>query len=230
VYDSTGEVKPGSPAVVGGLVNGVEIDEDCCIYFTMRRTRLYDGKKFLAGKGGTFGGKEGATPFTGTFVKVRYDKLRMLLEQSIIKLEEKPKRGHDVAGSWADIGGNAWVEGADWLYAGASPIVQSGCSCFSMRSHLDWYKRSYVPESYRHSIGILDTNGNLIMHLGRYGNFDDAPGGPKGAKPGGADIGMVCARYIGGTDNYLCYEDWGEKIVVLKLDYHAGETAAIGAQ
>ena len=28
-----------------------------------------------------------------------------------------------------------------------------------------------MPEAYRHSVGILDTAGNLIMHLGQYGNY-----------------------------------------------------------
>jgi hypothetical protein len=88
----------------------------------------------------------------------------------------------------------------------------------------------YVPESYRHSIGILDTNGNLIMHLGRYANFDSAPGGKDGCKPGGTDIGLTVVRYIGGTDNYLAFEDYGERLVVLKLNYHAEETVGIGNQ
>jgi hypothetical protein len=113
------------------------------------------------------------------------------------------------------------------MFAGTSPVVEGGCICPRMRTHLDWYSRVYVPEGYRHSIGILDTNGNLVMHLGRYANFDTAPGGKDGCRPGGTDIGMTSARYISGTDNYLAYQDWGERIVVLRLEYHAEETAAI---
>jgi hypothetical protein len=92
---------------------------------------------------------------------------------------------------------------------------------------VDWYKRTFVPEAYRHSIGILDTAGNLIMHLGRHANFDSAPGGKSGAKRGESDIGIAMARYISGTDNYLCFEDSGERLVVLKLDYHAEKTVSI---
>ena len=88
--------------------------------------------------------------------------------------------------------------------------------------------RAYVPEMYRHAIGIVDTNGNLIMHLGRYGNFDTVPGGKDGCKPGSDDIRFTAPRYVGGTDNYLAIPDWGEKIVVLKLAYHAEETVGIG--
>jgi hypothetical protein len=42
-----------------------------------------------------------------------------------------------------------------------------------LRVWLDWHKRSFVPEAYRHLIGVLDANGNSILHLGQYGNFDD---------------------------------------------------------
>jgi hypothetical protein len=122
---------------------------------------------------------------------------------------------------------HCWIEGAEWLYAGASPIVPSGCSCPSERLHVDWDKRAYVPEAYRHSVGILDTNGNLITRFGRYANFDNAPGGPAGCKPGETDIGLTCARYLGGTDNYLAFDDWGERIIVLKLNYHAEETVPV---
>jgi hypothetical protein len=125
---------------------------------------------------------------------------------------------------------DCWIEGAEWLYAGASPIVNTGCSCPAQRLHVDWYKRVYAPESYRHSFAILDTNGNLLMHVGQYANFDNAPGGPRGCKPGDTDIGMTAVRYIGGTDNYLAFEDWGERMVVLKLNYHAEESAGISNQ
>ena len=65
------------------------------------------------------------------------------------------------------------MEKAEWIYAGASPIIASGCSCPTQRFHLDWFKRSFVPEAYRHSLGVLDTNGNLIMHLGKYATMKD---------------------------------------------------------
>ncbi len=224
-FDATGEESVKTAAVPGNLLAGVQIDEDGYIYFSMRRTRFVDGKKFLEGKGGMFGGTGGQNPFTGTYVKAKVDTFRLLEKRAIVPMDQPLKRPFDVTG----VGGGAWLEGIEWAYAGASPIVTGGCSCPSMRTHLDWYKRSFVPEIYRHSIGVLDTNGNVIMHLGQYGNFDTAPGGKDGAKPGGTDIGMLAARYIGGTDNYLCFEDWGERLIVLKLDYHAGETAPIAA-
>jgi hypothetical protein len=109
-----------------------------------------------------------------------------------------------------------WVENCRWLYAGASPIVPGGCSCPYLRHHTDWYKRSFVPEAYRHSFGVLDTNGNLLMHLGRYGNADCE------------SVSFSYAPCITGTDNYLCVSDPGnERLVVMRLDYHTRETVQV---
>jgi hypothetical protein len=237
-FDRTGELRKECAVIAGDLVNGVQMDEDRCVTFVSARPRVYGNKTFLSGKGGHFGvPKSKAWPFTGTLIKTKPDaECRIFYKRSPVAMEPLPNRPPDLAaidfpGDQKDNANTfCWIDGAEWLYAGASPIVNSGCSCPAQRHHLDWYKRTYVPEAYRHSFAVLDTNGNLVMHVGRYGNYDNAPGGPKGAKPGGTDIGMTNVRYIGGTDNYLAFEDWGERIVVLKLDYHAEETAAVNVQ
>jgi hypothetical protein len=156
---------------------------------------------------------------------------RVVFANAPVPLEPAPNRPGDLAAVWGDPGGGSgWAEGMEWLYAGASPLVPScgGCSCPRQHLGLDWYKRTYVPEGYRHSIGILDAAGNLIMHLGQYGNFDDAPGGKDGAKPGGDNIGIMSVRFISATDNYLVFGDWAERLVVLKLNYQAEESVGIG--
>lgn len=213
-----------SPAVVGGLIAGAQIDEDGFVYVVMDKTLRRGGKDFLSGCAGHFGSTKKETPFTGILVKARIEKLKILLKKSIIPLEPPPNRQPDFSNP------EGWIEGAEWIYAGASPIVPGSCSCPSSRFHMDWYKRVYVPEAYRHSIEILDTNGNLIMHLGRYGNFDNAPGDKDGCKFGGEDICFIAPRYIGGTDNYLAVPDWGEKIVIMRLNYHAEAVVKIGNQ
>ncbi len=225
-FERTGELRGECAALAGRLMAGVRIDEEGYLYFLHNRPRLVDGKRFLAGRVGRFGDpKYVKSPFTGTFMKVK-PPARVLLAKSVVLMEPAPDRPADLidTGGFADPeGARGWVEGAKWLYAGGSPIVAGGCSCPTSRFHLDWYKRSFVPEAYRHSLAVLDTSGNLIMHLGRYGNHDDA----NAMKPGDTDIPMFLARFIGGTDNYLAFEDWGERLVVLKLDYHAGETAPV---
>jgi hypothetical protein len=92
-----------------------------------------------------------------------------------------------------------------------------------MRIHTDWYKRTFVPEAYRHSIGILDANGNLIMHLGKYGVYGEG-NDREGSKN---DIRMSMVRFVSGTDRYICFEDWHAQVIVLKVAYHAVETTSI---
>jgi hypothetical protein len=198
------------------------MDEDGKLYFTADSTRLFNGKPFLAGRGGLIGSDKRETPFTGTFVKAGEKDVRFLTNKSPIPLgDDKPNRPPDLAGPGVEE--VRWAEGVEWLYAGSSPIVPFQCKCPTQRSHTDWYKRSYVPEMYRHSYGILDTNGNLIMHLGRYGNFDECPSLTGRLE----DVTMVAGRFIGGTDDYVAFPDRGERITVLKLNYHVEESVRI---
>ena len=62
------------------------------------------------------------------------------------------------------------------------------------------------------------------MHLGRYGNFDDVP---TSFGKDGDDIAMSFVNVVSGTDNYLCFPDHGERLVVMKLNYQTEETAGI---
>jgi hypothetical protein len=233
-FDRSGELRQDCAVIAGGIVNGVQIDEDGKLYFAVNRPRLYEEKPFLAGKAGIIGStdpkKRALDPFTGTFIKSRAKNVRMLLKKgSRIPLEQPPARPLEVSGYYYE-GGPCWVEGAKWFYAGASPIIRiDPCRCPQMRSSTDWYKRSFVPEAYRHSIGVLDTNGNLIMHIGTYGNLDSG-NGPKSAIPVGGDgIGVTYLEYLSATDDYLCFQDNTERLVVLRLEYHAEETVAVRA-
>ncbi len=213
--------------IAGALINGVQIDEDGKLYFVTNRPRLFGGTPFLEGRAGIHGGGKAETPWTGTMMKTTGEPARLLFAKAPVPLDPAPSRPPDTGSTWGDPG-PGYAEGMEWLYAGASPIVRSGgCSCPRQHLGLDWYKRTYVPEMYRHSIGVLDTNGNLILHVGQYGNFDDAPGGKNGAKPGSDDIRIMLTRFLSATDNYLVYGDWAEKLVVLRLTYHVEATAGI---
>jgi hypothetical protein len=234
IFNYLGELERECAALMGDLINGVMMDEDHGLYFVWARPRVLDpaGEKyFLAGRGGTFGapkGKGNRNPFTGTLVKAGPGKRCFArLSRSPVPLDELPQRPADVMTvEFSDVFGKrsgAWVEGAEWLYAGASPIVSTGCSCPTQRLHVDWYKRVFVPEVYRRSFGVLDTAGNLVMHLGRCGNFDDA----QKLKPGDTDIPISFIRFVSATDNYICFEDWAERLMVLKIAYHAEETVGI---
>ncbi|MFC1671927.1 hypothetical protein ACFL01_02205, partial [Planctomycetota bacterium] len=200
-YDWNGELRQELAVNAGGLITGVQMDEEGCVYFVANQASLRGGRPFLGGKGGTFGvpgDKRGANPLLGTLMKTNGKKTRFILKHAPVPLEEgAPKRP-------ADLAGDVWVEGMEWLYAGASPMPH-GCSCPTIRSHLDWYKRTFVPEAYRHSFGVLDTAGNLIMHLGKYGNYDSGNGAKSKIPVGGDNIGVYIPRFISGTDNYLVF-------------------------
>jgi hypothetical protein len=231
-FRRTGELWTECAVIAGGLINGTQIDEDGNLYFVAGahgRTRFIAGKPFLSGCAGHYGSEERGTPFTGTLIKSKGQNLRILWNNSLVPLEPLPQRPPDLVDArFGETRTKGWVEGAAWLYAGASPIVATGCSCPTQRLHLDWYKRVYVPEQYRHSIGIVDTEGNLIMHLGKYGNFDSGNGPNSKIRVGDDDIAMSAVRFISGTDNYLVFDDGGERIVVLKLDYHSEAVCSIG--
>ncbi|MFO7898130.1 MAG: hypothetical protein R6V58_03605 [Planctomycetota bacterium] len=235
-YESTGELREECAVIAGGTMAGVQIDEDGYIYFVVLKAKMVDGKPFLFGRGRNAGTDElisryNRHPFTGTLVKGKPTKVRFLYKNARVPLDPVPDRPVDVVGcnpfGAPSLKGGAWIVGAEWTFAGASPLSAGGCTCPSMRFHLDWYKRTFLPEAYRHAIGVLDTAGNLIMHIGRYGNFDSASG-PKSRIPVGGDgVGLTLPRFISGTDNYLCFDDWGERLVVLRLKYHAEQTARI---
>ncbi|MBA4388322.1 MAG: hypothetical protein C0404_10100 [Verrucomicrobia bacterium] len=234
VFDAGGKLKMENAVLAGGIIAGAQIDEDGSVYFVNSRIRLFNNEQFLTGRAGVYGDVSGkkSTPLTGVLVKSKPNtQCKALVEHAVVSMEPVPARPADTVSTGNSGEGKTWYDGAEWIYAGAVPIrVPGGCSCPTQRIHTDWYKRTFVPEAYRHSVGVLDTAGNLILHVGQYGNFDSG-NGPKSKMPVGGDgIGMFLARFLGGTDNYVAFDDRGERLVVLKLNYHAEETAGIGGK
>lgn len=100
------------------------------------------------------------------------------------------------------------------------------------RPALDLYARSFAPEINHRSVAVLDTAGNLILRVGRYGNIDDGvplvpEGGP--AKPralGGDEVALVFPAYLAThSDRRLFIADAGNsRIASVKLAYHTEET------
>lgn len=80
------------------------------------------------------------------------------------------------------------VVGALWRYGGMGTVPTSmasanwgdpACGCHNSRLAVDEYGRVFVPDVFRFSIEVLDSNGNQIDRIGRYGNADSAgPGSP----------------------------------------------------
>ena len=133
----------------------------------------------------------------------------------------------------AQAGVDSWVIGAEWLYGGVGFAGKNaawdggGCCCWNARFSLDYYARSFVPELRHYSVAVLDTNGNLIIRIGTYGNLED--GLPlvkdsivKYAKSiGGDEVSIFHGAYLAThTDKRLFISDQGNaRILSVKLGY-----------
>ena len=85
-----------------------------------------------------------------------------------------------------------------------------------------------LTEGSLHSVAALDTNGNLILHIGQYGNADSGRGPASLVNVGGDGVAFVRPYHLAATDAYLCVCDNGsDRIVVLKLNYQAEETVGL---
>jgi len=116
------------------------------------------------------------------------------------------------------------VVGAQWRYPGMGIVPSSerlwgdpSCVCMTSRLAVDPYGRVYAPNVFRFCIEMLDTNGNRIARVGRYGNADDRAGGIHFAWP--AFVGVA-------GDGLYISDSVNRRIVALRMTYGAtGECA-----
>ncbi len=118
------------------------------------------------------------------------------------------------------------VQGARWIFSGASPQpdwydrpMLYMCNCDSSRFDVDGFGRVFFPDACQFRAGVLDTNGNLVAWFGSYGNQDSAGPGSKAPQPEIAFYWpwLVCVddgrAYVGDRLN--------RRVVAVKLDYAA---------
>ncbi len=202
--------------------DGVGIDNDDNIYVMSTASRVLDGTRYF-------------NDMTETLMKVRQKKVRVVSgsKKAYVPLadENRPDREPDVRNNQLSPG---WVEGAEWFYGGLGFAGKSagrsggGCDCYNARFALDYLGRSFAPELDHCSVAVLDTAGNLIVRVGRYGNADSA--GSDSAVPlGGDEVGLFYAPYVAThTDRRLFIADPGNaRIVSVKLGYHATEEVSL---
>ena len=122
----------------------------------------------------------------------------------------------------------------DWFYGGIGWHGKNhglGCGCRNTRFALDYFGRCFAPEMDHYSVAVLDTNGNVILRVGQYGNVDDgkpliAAGGPPSPRSiGGDETALMHGAYVATqTDRRLFVADIGNyRVVSVKLGYHAEE-------
>ncbi|MBA4387899.1 MAG: hypothetical protein C0404_07950 [Verrucomicrobia bacterium] len=109
----------------------------------------------------------------------------------------------------------AAASGALWAYGG---IVNQGrsCSCNHGRYDMDNFARSWIPANQVASVMVLDSNGNRIARIGRYGNVDDE------------GIRFAWVRAVAVSDSALYAMDWdNRRVLKATLSYSREETAPV---
>lgn len=225
IWDKYGKVLREDVVPGMGHLNGIGIDQDDNVYMLTASRRIIDGKQIDPSLG--------YDP-SGTVIKVLAGKNKTYSSSKDIPVPlpvaAQPKKSIDIAGMTT-----GWVEGAEWLYGGIGFSTPSACICWNSRFCKDYFNRSIAPESLNYSVAIIDSNGNLILRVGKYGNIDDgkpliADGGPKLTRSiGGDEVSLFYACYVGTqTDKRLFIADAGNaRILSVKLGYHIDEKLTI---
>ncbi len=203
-----------------GITDGVAIDNDDNIYVLANPTR-------------TAGGKHVLNPKTETLMKFKPGRGRVISSLGGGSVPVPLKKGGAPKGPVSVKGhymGGAWVQGAEWFYGGVG-FAGSRCVCWNARFALDYFARTFVPEPDHFSIAVLDTAGNLIMRIGKYGNVDDGRplldggGSSRTRSIGGDEVALMHSCYVAThSDRRLFIADAGNRrILSVKLGYHVSE-------
>ncbi len=147
------------------------------------------------------------------------------------------------------------IAGARWRVQGMGivpttmavcPWGDPACGCLNSRLAVDPYGRVYSPDVFRFSVGMLDVGGNLIAHIGRYGNADDggardegrgagqeAPprpsdGAPRLTSPAPRPICFAWPAFVSEAGGRLFVSDpVNRQVTVVTFDFAAEETCEL---
>jgi sugar lactone lactonase YvrE len=208
---------PGMPQA-----DGLGVDARGDIYVMVSPARVFGGKRYF-------------NPCSQTLMKFAPGKGKFISGSARVPVavtaNSRPKGARQVAGYW--------VKGAQWFYGGAGFAGFSaggpGCACWHCRFTLDFFARSFAPEIDQYRVAVLDSAGNLITRIGRYGNVDDGrplvtAGGPEKTRPlGGDEVSLFYGAFLAThTDRRLFIADAGtRRLLSVKLGYHAEEKVAL---
>ncbi|MCK6473824.1 MAG: SMP-30/gluconolactonase/LRE family protein [Planctomycetes bacterium] len=232
IFDRHGQTLHSDQVPGIAIIDGLHIDQDDAVYLMAGSTRMIGAKTYFS-------------DFTGTLMKFSLNKGRVLTmgsNREPVPLTVRPDGPPSIRGT---VQGNAWVKDADWFYggvgysgrgAGSERAGGATCACYNTRFAMDYFNRSFAPEFDRCKIAVVDTNGNLILRFGQYGNADDGkpmvPGGgsPAARSIGGDEVGLFYPVYVGThSDRRVFVSDPGNaRIVSVKLGYHAEERVSLG--
>ena len=226
IWDRHGQLKVEDAVPGVGQCDGIGLDRNGDIYVMHAPTRAYNGKRYF-------------NEMSQTLMKVTPGNQRGKVVSSqgspvVLGETNAPNRPPDVQSTRH---GKAWVEDAAWLYggvgfAGFNMIGHGGgCACWFSRFKLDYFARSIAPEPHQFRVAVVDSAGNLILRIGRYGNIEDGKplieddGPPNTHSIGGDEVSLMHACFVGThTDRRIFISDLGnQRIVSVKLNYHTEE-------
>ena len=248
VWDKYGKLVHEDAVPGLGRASGIHMDRDGNLYVLAAARFIKDGNPHF-------------NDTTCTLIKVKPGKAKLFSTKAAIPLtaNTRPKRPPDLAKG--DVG-RAWVAGAEWMHGGVgmdTKVLSSAsrdCHCQgTSRFDLDYFARSFLPEIDRYSVIVLDSSGNPILRIGRYGNVDDGrpcgtpsllsgksgqnarrrsagrlPGEPPNQRSiGGDEVALFWGNHVAThTDRRLFIADPGNaRILSVKLGYHATEKVAL---
>lgn len=217
IFDKYGKIKAEDAAMGLPMGHGVCMDAHNDLYVHLHGSQIVNGK----------------TAFNepvGTIVKFKPKRGKVTVSSGAVPvpLESEAKPGNAPNLNATFLGHEAWVEGFEWMYSGVGISYAGSCQCWNSRFALDFYGRVFAPENFRSQIAVLDTNGNLMLHVGRLGNVEDGrplvpEGGPAATRLiGGDEVALMYANYVAvHSDHRLFIADPGNlRILSVKLGYH----------
>jgi hypothetical protein len=213
VWSSEGKLLTAN--AVGATMNGrgVAMDRDGNIYSTIGSGTLPAGQKVLDGIAGSGAGLESwVWCGRGTLVKFRGQgdgKFPLSVGESAVKL---------------GAGQGEVRPGALWAYGGITNQTRD-CMCHSISYDMDYFARHWIPANQLGSVMVIDSNGNRVARLGRYGNVDDTDADVKAGKDG---LRFVWSRAVAVSDTALYVTDTGNhRILKAALKYAAEEVVPL---
>lgn len=211
VWSSDGDLLSASAVDGHRGGQGIAMDRDGNLY-------LMEGGVLPAGQK-SFDGVDYSPPnmSVGTLIKYRGQGGKYPLGKISWTKEAAPAEAVKLSGGYAT--------GALWAYGGTTETPAGGCPCNHQRFDMDYWARLWVPSTAIFSVVVLDSNGNRIARLGRYGNRDD---GEADLKANGSGLRFVWPKLVTVSDAALYVADTGDsRIVRATIGYAVEETVEL---
>jgi hypothetical protein len=108
-----------------------------------------------------------------------------------------------------------YATGALWAYP-VNTFPPRCCACRQERLSQDPWARLWIPANQLYSVMVLDSNGNRVARLGRYGNVDDE------------GLRFAWPKAVAASDTAVYVMDYGNRRVLkAALSYAAEETVPL---